>query len=371
MSVQWEIIEDEHTLLRIADEWRLLHNDSMRPEPFQSIEFVLAWLRANPTSAQPLIILGRSEQGTLIAAWPLMVRHEAFVGIPQRTLVPMGSPLIDYSDPILSDERYADGLVRQLLIIGSDRADVIVIDQHRRGSAVSQALQAHGFKTVTAVACHSRNLSLIPTTDLGPSEIVIGDTSRRTMKGKLNRLHRIGEVAFTYASSAGEASEMLDLLFDYHVSRWASTNTPSMFENPVYQGWYRELAKLGVTTGAVMIGRLTVGDTCVGVHFGLRSGNTLIWTTPSMNSDLSKLSPGLLLAYYTIKTARAFGIDVVDFSRGGEDYKRQFCDIIEWNDTSSIALSITARVLLWLRSKVRTLFGDSHPLRRFLVRTSH
>lgn len=368
--IVWDLVEDEQAFTHIRDEWSDAHKRSLRPEPFQSSAFILAWLRANPTQAKPMIIVGRDEKGHLVAGYPLMVRREKFLGVRQRTLVPMGSPLLDYSDPLLLEEGYARPLADHLIELGRRNADVIMIDNHRRNSAFARALTQCGFSTSPAVACYSRVIDTSDDQKHEPGTIVLGDTSRRMMKGKINRLHRLGQVKFRYAATEAEAYDMLDHLFAFHITRWASTTTPSMYTDPAYKSWYRELVHTGLRTNDVMVGCLTVNDQTVGVHFGLRHQQTLIWTTPSMNSAFSKLSPGLLLAYYTLATAHEYNIHVVDFSRGGEEYKKQFCDIIEWNDTSKLALSYSARLLLWLRSAARNLLGDSHPLRKYVVRST-
>lgn len=369
MIETWSVIEDAAALESISTAWRAAHGASLRPEPFQSYEFVHAWLVTNPSGARPLIIVGWVS-GSIRAAWPLMVRTERFLGLRQRTVVPLGSPLIDYADPILLDAADAEPLVQQLVERSRRIADAIVIDNHRAGSPIAHALESASFRAVPAVECYARVLAREDHVDHEVNSIVIGSTNRRMMRGKINKANRLGPLELRYAGDVDEALAMLETLFVFHRQRWSVTPTPSMFDQEQYREWYREMIRQGLETGAVMVGALMCGDVCLGVHFGLRHGSTLIWTTPSMNPEHQRLSPGLLLAYSTLSTAETHGIAIVDFSRGGEGYKAQFCDRVELNMTSSRSLTLLAHLMLRLRSVARTMLGDGHPIRRILVRSS-
>lgn len=369
MIETWGTIEDVEALQAISAAWRAAHQASLRPEPFQSYEFVRAWLVAKPTDAKPIILVGWASD-SIRAAWPLMLRTERFLGLRQRTVVPLGSPLIDYADPILLDAVDAGPLVQELVMRARQVADAIVIDNHRAGSPVALAMEKESFHAVPAVECYSRVLDRMELAGDDVNSIVIGATNRRMMRGKINKANRMGPLELRYARDVNEALDMLTTLFAYHRQRWSTTPTPSMFDQPQYREWYRELVRQGLESGAVMVGALMSGDVCLGVHFGLRHGSTLIWTTPSMNPEYQRLSPGLLLAFFTLSTAETHGISVVDFSRGGEGYKAQFCDRVEMNLTSSRSLTLWAHIMLRLRSAARAMLGDGHPLRRLLVRST-
>lgn len=75
---------------------------------------------------------------------------------------------------------------------------------------------------------------------------------------------------------------------------------------------------------AGMTSSLYAGDTCVAVHFGMRSAQTLHWWFPAYDEVFRKTSPGLILILETLKQLEADGRRELDFGRGDQRYKTDF-----------------------------------------------
>lgn len=93
-------------------------------------------------------------------------------------------------------------------------------------------------------------------------------------------------------------------------------------------GWARDVAEAIRATDtpefAGQTSALYAGDTCVAVHFGMRSTQTLHWWFPSYDEEYRKTSPGLILILETLKQMEAEGRRELDFGRGDQRYKTDF-----------------------------------------------
>ncbi|MEC7765292.1 MAG: GNAT family N-acetyltransferase [Pseudomonadota bacterium] len=94
------------------------------------------------------------------------------------------------------------------------------------------------------------------------------------------------------------------------------------------QDWARDVVQAIRFTDtpafAGMTSSLYAGDTCVAVHFGMRSAQTLHWWFPSYDEAYRKTSPGLILILETLKQLDAEGRRELDFGRGDQRYKTDF-----------------------------------------------
>jgi CelD/BcsL family acetyltransferase involved in cellulose biosynthesis len=93
-------------------------------------------------------------------------------------------------------------------------------------------------------------------------------------------------------------------------------------------GWARDVVEAirfaDTPEFAGMTSSLYAGDTCVAVHFGMRSARTLHWWFPSYDEAYRKTSPGLILILETLKHLEAEGRRELDFGRGDQRYKTDF-----------------------------------------------
>lgn len=77
---------------------------------------------------------------------------------------------------------------------------------------------------------------------------------------------------------------------------------------------------------AAVTSALYAGDRLIAAHFGLRSGSLLHWWFPAYDLALQKLGPGINLIQHCASEAAAHGIDLIDFGKGGEDFKLHFAN---------------------------------------------
>jgi CelD/BcsL family acetyltransferase involved in cellulose biosynthesis len=98
---------------------------------------------------------------------------------------------------------------------------------------------------------------------------------------------------------------------------------------------------------------LKVGDRILATHLGVYDRGRYYYLFPTFDSGaLSKYSPGRLLLEYLVKSAIKKGLNVFDFTVGGEAYKQQWCDsemrlyrILEAN-------TMRGHFYMWLQSSI-------------------
>lgn len=346
-----------------ADEWDAIHVKNKNSEVYQHSSFLIAWMKAAPIANEPFIICCFHNQ-QLISGLPLMLKQELIAGIRVEVVVPMGTPLIDYIEPIYLNEE-ALAYLADTLNSQARKVDAVLLENVRMSSPLYPHLIRLGYRQQHFVNCYSRKVTWSNNADL--SEIVIGRTNLRMLRGKYNRIARIGELSLSHEYAWTEIDSVLDSFFTFHIERWKHTDTPSMFTRPEYRAFYREMLCCMKENGTVLLSQLKVGDVLIGVHFGLKFRSKLIWYTPAMNVEYSKFSVGNILATEIARNLPNMNLTLFDFSRGGEQYKMQFCDIEEENLTLSTEFTVKALIIMWIRRNARLLLKSNTRLRSLLI----
>lgn len=357
------VIRSLDEFMPYADEWDAIHIKNVHSEVYQHSSFLIAWMKSAPILNEPFIICCFHNQ-QLISGLPLMLKQERIAGIGMKIVVPMGTPLIDYIEPVYLNDQALACLAEALNTIAK-KIDAVLLENVRMSSPLYSHLVRLGYRQRHFVNCYSRKVTWSNNPDL--SEIIIGRTNLRMLKGKYNRIARIGELSITHELAWTEVGSVLDSFFTLHIERWKNTDTPSMFTKPEYRAFYREMLYSMGKIGTVLLSQLKVGNVLVGVHFGLKYRNKLIWYTPAMNVEYAKFSVGNILATEIARDLPNLNLTLFDFSRGGEQYKMQFCDVEEENLTLSTEFTVKAFIIMWIRRNARTLLKSNTRLRSLLI----
>lgn len=119
---------------------------------------------------------------------------------------------------------------------------------------------------------------------------------------------------------------LLDGLFEQHRRQWQDTATPSLFEQPTQERFFRAVTDRLGTTGSVRCSRITAGDVAPAHHFGFIHQTTATYYKPCYDKGWSKRSPGVVLLGALFDHAFDEGLTEFDFGFGDEPYKRRFAN---------------------------------------------
>ncbi len=151
--------------------------------------------------------------------------------------------------------------------------------------------------------------------------------SRSSFRRVENRLARHGKVEFHQWTTPDEVVARLPAFFDQHQSRWKGTRCEQFFENLVHRELFVRLAESVGETPWLRYAELRVDGQLAASHFGFRYGDRFLWYKPAYETELAKLSPGIVLIHRLIEDAVGEGAGEFDFTIGGEAFKSRYADM--------------------------------------------
>lgn len=291
---------------KLKDPWKDLIGDS-EATPFQTWEWNATWHRHLGLGKRPHLV-GFYEGNDLLGLLPL-VHHLA--PWPCYRLAATGPS--DVLGPIIRNGHESPIGAEMLEWIAAQRA---LIDLHQiRGNSSWKAQLGQGIEQADCL------LLDLPKTYDGYlqtlSKSLRYDCRRLEKKQFADEGYRLEEV------SGDRVAEGLDSLFEVHRRRWRQRGLPGAFLGkrvPFQQDWARQADQ----KGWLWLTLLHHHDRCVGGIYAMRMGNTCYFYQAGFDPGSKSVSPGTVLVAYTIRRAIADGIDVFDFMRGDEPYKRRW-----------------------------------------------
>lgn len=321
----------EIVTLSTRDEWLALKADwerlwalQPRPEVFQ----IFAWLDAFIESFTPslsLRILTARMDGMMIGILPLISTEKP----GHWTLA--GSPNADYQD-FLAESAFAVEIMRAFVNeFASLRFRVVVFEELAEQSLLLKTLRQMSGNIVIrkSSTCH-----FAITTD----ETVASIRRKGGIKDNERRLAKIGAVEMCVVQTVSERIEMLDVLFEQHRARWAS----SQFKAPEFCEFYRRLCRSGGLARQVHFSILRVGKRIVACHLGFIINGRFIYYKPTY--DVAVKGAGQVLLSRLFVEAQRLGLEEMDFTRGGEPYKAALASGVRQNFEARLFLSVGDRL---------------------------
>lgn len=281
--------------------WRCLQNlTPWLDSPFYSPEFCLALGEAREDAR--IAVLHRAEE--LVGFFPFHLTGRA-IGKP------IGGPISDYHGPILRPDAKlsADELLTACGLRAYDfnhcPSDLQPLSSGALARSRSRrAVFRSGYQAYLAEA--------------GPKlKHAIKETERRLRK--IGREH----IAASFCMD-DKRPESLEWLIDTKTRALAKAGQKAGFHIP----WFRKAIDVlwaeRTTSFSGRLSTLSLGNTLIAAHFGLRAGPVLCWWHTTYDESYHQYAPGLALILRTILEGKDQGVSVIDFGRGDQDYKAVF-----------------------------------------------
>ncbi len=150
---------------------------------------------------------------------------------------------------------------------------------------------------------------------------------RLDTKRQRRRLSEIGVVKFEVIDNSERCAAALDVMIEQKRQRYRETGVPDIFSDVAVQEFYRQLPKRFSNEGRIHFSVLRLDDEILASHWGAIHRDRLYFLMPTFDGGKWRpYSPGRLLLENLVEWSIQNGLKVFDFTIGGEDYKKDWCD---------------------------------------------
>ncbi len=315
VGVDVEVVRDRAALDALEPAWTALHDAARRTTPFQSPAWVLPWLDQFGTG--DLLAIVARERGALAALAPLLIRRDAGVG----RVVFAGDGTTDYQDAVYAEPVAASlpALILDVLRAIPDRWGAIDL----RRIPPHSPLAAGAMEGIPAVPVTTED-EPCPGVDLtGGFDGVLdraGARFARNLRYAWRLAGRLGTAVLepVRGRDVGTAFEELCVL---HARRWQRRGEPGVLADPRVVAMHRAALPRLDAAGLARLVRFRLGETTVGVYYGLARGTTHYAYLSGIDPAYPAIGIGHHLHAEAMRRAIAEGATRFDFLRGAEAYK--------------------------------------------------
>lgn len=304
--------------------WRLFESEAVS-YAFQQYDWLSRWYRQ----------IGVDEGGTpcLIAVWrdgqPLMFLPMGMYKTgPLKLLRFLGGEVTDYFAPILVEknipinDNWFSAVWSEIKaqLPSYDAARLIKLPESIEGRNNPFLQLSHIYYSESHAA------TLAPDWDtyyLKQIKKKIRADSRRQRK----RLAEIGEVRFVIAEDNETYVQITEAMIEHKRRRYAETGVVDWFAREGYRNFYLDTDFPRWPAGPVHACALYVGDEIVATHWGMAADKRYYFLMPTYaGGDWKRYSVGRVLLEELMQWSFNEKFELFDFSLGGEQYKKEWCD---------------------------------------------
>ena len=152
--------------------------------------------------------------------------------------------------------------------------------------------------------------------------------SLRQAKRKRRRLSELGTLKFRVVDPMDiDYASILSTTIDQKRARYRATGVRDIFLDSNVRDFYLINTGSKIKIEALHLSVLQLDDKIIATCWGAVYNETFYYLMPTYtDSELSKFSPGKLLLIDLVEHAVGQGLKVFDFTIGGEEYKKDWCD---------------------------------------------
>lgn len=300
---------------RTEQPWKELQSKAPSATPFQTWEWQSTWFRHFHGRQHPHVWTAY-EGDDLVALMPFVLTRA-----PWRVLKPMGAGCSDYLEPLVRPgyENQANQALVEYLS-DPDTADLIDLHQLREGCPLVSDLPSGGDRpSLLAPQATCLKLNLPPTFEAYARGL------SKSLRYDVKRLDRMakGRVEVVLADPQSAEAMFLEFLL-HHQARWKRRGLPGAFVGKRRKSFHREWVVRAAEAGMLRLAGLRVDGNPAGALYAMVWGKSCYFYQSGFSPEFKSLSPGTLLVADAIRRSIDEGLEVFDFLRGDEPYKRRW-----------------------------------------------
>lgn len=322
---------------------------------FQCYDWISHWQFAvgeRQLHIQPTIIIVTDED-KLVALFPFGIRR--ILGV--KILEFLGGAQSDYNAPLVNP-KYIE--VNELEKIWKAIEKILPPYDVRLFSRLPENLNyvanpwpvIWGAKltSIAYAACLSQTIEIF--------EKRVSPRIRADSKRQLKRLSILGKPEFSFAEHEIAHCKIINAMIEQKRDRYRKTGVRDIFSEPTTQDFYRNLwGKLG-ESGRIHVSALTLNGVVLATHWGAIYGDRYYWLMPTYaGGEWAKYSVGRLLLENAMRWATENSLKMFDFTIGGEEYKKLWCDQqlliydrVDYFSPIGMAFVHIRKSIVWLKS---------------------
>jgi len=155
----------------------------------------------------------------------------------------------------------------------------------------------------------------------------IKSSMRSDSKRNRKRLSELGQLQFFIPSDKQDIKAIIDKMIEQKTRWFKETKKFNLFSNDAYIQFYHKAGQELSPTGQVHVSALLVNNAIIATHWGSLYKNRFYLLMPTYEGgEWAKYSAGRLLLEYLLEWCFEQGIEIFDFTVGGERYKRDWCN---------------------------------------------
>ncbi len=294
--------------------WQALANNTSHVTVFQEPAFVNCWYQQYASEFEPVLALGYTKEMRLIGLLPLALDKKTHV------LTHAAAQQVEYSGWLRHPE-YKNTFISTALSVVQKNIGF----SSWRWSHIPPHAEVDWLLNPTSelkgIHFHYEKVAS-PILDLHNEEKINKIKKSKSVKSKINRLKRKGELRIEHITETDRASEVMSQITDLVNFRHGAAHGDLAFrEDPLQAGFYQSRSKNLIENH---FSALWMGETLLAFHFGGTDKDTIYIGLTAFDPRESKHSPGVILILYLAQLMQQQGIRYIDLTPGGDEYKERF-----------------------------------------------
>lgn len=318
------IIKDSETFFGMGDEWNRLLMRSSSVSTYLTHEWLSAWFNNYEKKNHLMIILAK-EEGRIIGAAPLMIVKSSFRGLPITKLTFIGDSNWTVGDFIISEER--ESVLKEIMDnLYNEAWDIIDLQGIPEDSPNLKILKdiagAKGtdYTSAPASVCPFLKIDL-PWEDFYNSRSF---SFKKSLRNKLNRIKKAGDVTVRRYSSKKEVAEILPVIFKIGLKGWKHKINNAISSTQENRAFYSALSEAMSVKGLLDIWLLSLNDIPIAFEYHLRYNGKVCALVADYDESYKELSPGSVLDYNIIEYMFRNERCEYDMGSGNSFYKQNW-----------------------------------------------
>ena len=311
--------------------WTALLERAGNHSVFQTFAWHACWWKAFRDSHELFVILAYAGSRLMGIAPMMIVRERGPLGRVRSQVCFIGSlnHASDYCDLITDPAvpQALPALLEEMHAAACDRIDLSHFPSHsphkaglleyfeRRDARITVEFQAEA-----------------PVRILGDRDADRKAANKSSLKRHTRFFEKSGDLRFHRCTSEPEILGYLDVFFEQHKARRAHAGSPSQFNDPAQQVFYRDLIRETLRHGWLRFDVVLFDDAPLAFHFGFEYQRRFIWYKPAFDVQFAARSPGEVLLKFLLDDAIEKGLEEFDFTVGSEPFKYRFANRTRFND---------------------------------------
>ena len=357
-------IDSFEQLSKYSQQWNELLQNSDTNVVFLTYEYCRSWWEVFG-SGQELLVLMAKKQDRIIGIAPLTISISKRAMWTCRVVKFLGYEQSDYMDFIIgSDKKDVLKAFYQYLWSAKDRWDTIKLEQIPEYSSTISCLREHFCELETPFFVRQGSSCPIVQIEGHREEIARRMRCDKSLKSRLNRIKRTGEVVFGHVETVEEGLFYLDVFFQMHISRWEHTPTPSTFYRGDSRVFYQKLVQSLLPKGWMRLSYLKLDSVPIALLFDFEYNGSRSSHRGAFNRLYYKHAPGKMILHYALQYCLDNNLHDLDLLAGEEGHKEGITNETRRTNLFYVYKSRTQRawdILKWRGRKLylfALLFGN-------------